>query len=179
MQILLIAGFPIKWSKVKGPTQEIQFLGIKWQDACCQIPTDVINKIAAMSPKGVSWFGPGWQQRTRQFPFHPSPQWGGEENGKKKAKLLDQDKYSLTEWQRKKTVMTIIPLRRISKTREYTGQLSRLMLSVLLSNGYPPGPWPTLPLSTQHDVTWYRIPCLFGQFGSAVRLCRLLASCEN
>jgi len=106
-----------------------------------------------MSPKGVSWFGPGWQQRTRQFPFHPSPQWGGEENGKKKAKLLDQDKYSLTEWQRKKTVMTIIPLRRISKTREYTGQLSRLMLSVLLSNGYPPGPWPTLPLSTQHDVT--------------------------
>jgi len=37
-------------SKVKGPAQEIQFLGIKWQDGRCQIPVDVINKIAAMSP---------------------------------------------------------------------------------------------------------------------------------
>ncbi|KQK79943.1 hypothetical protein AAES_100954 [Amazona aestiva] len=38
------------WSKVKRPAQEIQFLGIKWQDGHCQIPTDVINKITAMSP---------------------------------------------------------------------------------------------------------------------------------
>ncbi|KQK79502.1 hypothetical protein AAES_103425 [Amazona aestiva] len=37
-------------SNVKGPTQEIQFLGIKWQDGCRQIPTDVINKATAMSP---------------------------------------------------------------------------------------------------------------------------------
>jgi len=37
-------------SEVKGPAQEIQFLGIKWQDGHCQIPMDVINKIAAMSP---------------------------------------------------------------------------------------------------------------------------------
>ncbi|GAB0176699.1 hypothetical protein GRJ2_000135100 [Grus japonensis] len=50
VQILLKAGFAIKQSKVKGPAQEIQFLGIKWQDGCCQIPMDVINKIAAMSP---------------------------------------------------------------------------------------------------------------------------------
>ncbi|KQL55582.1 hypothetical protein AAES_25708 [Amazona aestiva] len=27
-----------------------QFLGIKWQDGRCQIPTDVINKITTMSP---------------------------------------------------------------------------------------------------------------------------------
>ena len=50
IQILLRAGFAIKRSKVKGPAQEIQFLGIKWQDGRRHIPTDVINKISAMSP---------------------------------------------------------------------------------------------------------------------------------
>ncbi|KAK4806966.1 hypothetical protein QYF61_027333 [Mycteria americana] len=50
VQILLKAGFAIKQSKVKGPAQEIQFLGIKWQDGRHQIPMDVINKITAMSP---------------------------------------------------------------------------------------------------------------------------------
>ncbi|KFW11253.1 hypothetical protein N327_10914, partial [Fulmarus glacialis] len=50
VQILLRAGFAIKQSKVKGPAQEIQFLGIKWQDGHRQIPMDVINKITAMSP---------------------------------------------------------------------------------------------------------------------------------
>ncbi|GAB0207311.1 hypothetical protein GRJ2_003196700 [Grus japonensis] len=50
VQILLKASFAIKQSKVKGPAQEIQVLGIKWQDGCRQIPMDVINKIAAMSP---------------------------------------------------------------------------------------------------------------------------------
>ncbi|KAK4819790.1 hypothetical protein QYF61_011390, partial [Mycteria americana] len=50
VQILLKAGFAIKQSKVKGPAQEIQFLGIRWQDGHRQIPMDVINKITAMSP---------------------------------------------------------------------------------------------------------------------------------
>ena len=50
VQILLKAGFAMKRSKVTGPAQEIQFLGIKWQDGRRQIPMDVINKIAAMSP---------------------------------------------------------------------------------------------------------------------------------
>ncbi|RMC10938.1 hypothetical protein DUI87_12651 [Hirundo rustica rustica] len=50
IQILLEAGFAIKKSKVKGPAHEIQFLGIKWQDGRRQIPTEVINKITAMSP---------------------------------------------------------------------------------------------------------------------------------
>ncbi|KQK78825.1 hypothetical protein AAES_110625 [Amazona aestiva] len=50
IQTLLKASFAIEWSKVKGPAQEIQFLGIKCQDGRCQIPTDVINKITAMSP---------------------------------------------------------------------------------------------------------------------------------
>ncbi|RMB99095.1 hypothetical protein DUI87_24283 [Hirundo rustica rustica] len=50
IQILLEAGFAIKKSKVKGPAHEIQFLGIKWHDGRRQIPTEVINKITAMSP---------------------------------------------------------------------------------------------------------------------------------
>ncbi|KAJ7425035.1 hypothetical protein BTVI_04079 [Pitangus sulphuratus] len=50
IQILLKAGFAIKWSKVKGPAQEIPFLGVKWQDGHCQILTEVNNKITAMSP---------------------------------------------------------------------------------------------------------------------------------
>ncbi|KFZ61203.1 hypothetical protein N338_05809, partial [Podiceps cristatus] len=47
IQILLRDGFAIK---PEGPAQEIQFLGIKWQDGCRQIPMDVVNKITAMSP---------------------------------------------------------------------------------------------------------------------------------
>ncbi|GAB0201688.1 hypothetical protein GRJ2_003463500 [Grus japonensis] len=50
IQILLKAGFSIKKSKVKGPAQEIQFLGIKWQDGRRHVPMDVVNKIATMSP---------------------------------------------------------------------------------------------------------------------------------
>ncbi|PKU37287.1 hypothetical protein llap_12403 [Limosa lapponica baueri] len=50
IQILLKAGFAIRRSKVKGPAQEIQFLGIKWEDGYHQIPMDLIKKIAPMSP---------------------------------------------------------------------------------------------------------------------------------
>ncbi|PKU29802.1 hypothetical protein llap_19894 [Limosa lapponica baueri] len=50
VRILLKASLAIKRSKVKWPTQKIQFLGIKWQDGHCQIRMDVISKIAAMSP---------------------------------------------------------------------------------------------------------------------------------
>lgn len=50
VQIIPKAVFTIKHSKVKGPTWDIEFLGIKWQDGCCQMPVDMINKTAAMSP---------------------------------------------------------------------------------------------------------------------------------
>ncbi|RMC19987.1 hypothetical protein DUI87_00832 [Hirundo rustica rustica] len=50
IQILLGASFAIRQSKVKGPAREIQLLGVKWQDGQQQIPTEVINKIPAMSP---------------------------------------------------------------------------------------------------------------------------------
>ncbi|RMC10423.1 hypothetical protein DUI87_13228 [Hirundo rustica rustica] len=50
VQILLKAGFAIKRNKVKRPSQEIQFLGVRWQEERRQIPTEVINKITTMSP---------------------------------------------------------------------------------------------------------------------------------
>ncbi|KAF4805430.1 hypothetical protein TURU_001010 [Turdus rufiventris] len=58
--ILLGAGFAIKKSKVKEPAQEIQLLGVKRQDGRRQIPTEVINKITAMSP-------PASKQETQAF----------------------------------------------------------------------------------------------------------------
>jgi len=48
--ILLKAGFAIKSSKVEEPARGIQGLGVKRQDGLCQIPTEVINKITAVSP---------------------------------------------------------------------------------------------------------------------------------
>lgn len=50
VQIIPKANFTIKHSKVKGPAREIELLGIKWHDGCCQMPMDVINKTAAMFP---------------------------------------------------------------------------------------------------------------------------------
>ncbi|RMC19851.1 hypothetical protein DUI87_03416 [Hirundo rustica rustica] len=61
IQILLKAGFAIKRSKVKGPAQEIQSLGVKWQDGRHQITTEVINKMTAMSP-------PTNKKETQAFP---------------------------------------------------------------------------------------------------------------
>ncbi|KFP28503.1 hypothetical protein N325_09080, partial [Colius striatus] len=49
IQILLKAGFAVKRNKVKGPAQEVQFLGIKWQDGCRHVPMDVVNKIVTTS----------------------------------------------------------------------------------------------------------------------------------
>lgn len=43
--ILLKGGLGIKKSKVKGPAQEMQFLGVKRQGGCCHITMDVINTI--------------------------------------------------------------------------------------------------------------------------------------
>jgi len=61
--------------------------------------------------------------------------WCGEENGKKKAKLMGWNKDNLIEQQRKQTVTTIIQIRRTDKAREYTRQFSyRLMPSLLPSS---------------------------------------------
>jgi len=48
--------------------------------------------------------------------YRPSPHWDGEENGKKKAKLMGRDKGSLTEQHTKQTVTTTILIRKTYKT---------------------------------------------------------------
>jgi len=48
----------------------------------------------------------------------PSSWWDGEENGKKKAKLMGWDKDSLTEQQRQRKIITIILIKRIYKARD-------------------------------------------------------------
>ncbi|XP_071611388.1 maestro heat-like repeat-containing protein family member 7 [Heliangelus exortis] len=50
MQLLLEARFGTERSKVKGLGQEMQFLGINWQDGCSHIPVEVVNKAAHEPP---------------------------------------------------------------------------------------------------------------------------------
>jgi len=52
--------------------------------------------------------------------YHPFSCWGGEENGKKKAELMGQNKGSLTEQQTKRTVTTTVLIRRIYQTNTKT-----------------------------------------------------------
>jgi len=59
----------------------------------------------------MSWFGHGWQKRATWSLYCPSPCWGGDENEKKKAKLMGRNKGTLTEQQTKRTVTTTIQMR--------------------------------------------------------------------
>jgi len=86
------------------------------------------------------WFGPVRQQKTKWLLCRLSPRWGGEENEKKKAKLMGQEKGSLTEQQRKRTVTTIILIKRIYKTREHTEQLSHCPMPSAVPISDPPLP---------------------------------------
>jgi len=70
----------------------------------------------------------GWQQRVTQSLYHPSPCWGGEENGKKKEKnIMGWDKGSFTEQQTKRTVTATILIRR---THETNSGMDRATLTV-------------------------------------------------
>jgi len=83
--------------------------------------------------------------------YRPSPRWSGEQNGKKKAKLMGRDKGSLTAQQRKWSITTIIVIR----TREYTAQLSRCQCparSGAKTNLLPPASSPT-----QHPAWWHMV----------------------
>jgi len=104
-------------------------------------------------------FGLGWQPRSTRSLSHPSPRWGGEENGKKKAKLVGRDKGNLTEQQTKWTVTTTILIKRIHKTNS---EMHRATLTTWyparprVVTAFPPASSPT---STQHGGTWCPTPC--------------------
>ena len=111
-----------------------------------------------------------WLQPATKGPRgHPSPRWGAEVNGKKQAKknLVGRDKGSLTEQQTKGTVTTTIQIRRKHNTKEQNAQSRSHRLLPRT-----PEPWllPAAqlpPARTQHDGTWYGIPCSVWPGGSA------------
>jgi len=124
----------------------------------------------------VSWFSPGCQQRTTWSLYCHSPHWGGEEDWKKKTKLMGQGKGSLTEQQRKRTVTTILIRTKYESNRMHRATLSHHpMPSVVLSHDSPPlGHVPPLePSMTSHGIEY--LVCL-ASVGQPARLCPFLAS---
>ncbi|RMB91353.1 hypothetical protein DUI87_32144 [Hirundo rustica rustica] len=103
IQILLKAGFAIKQSKVKALPQEIQFLGVKWQDGRRQIPTEVINKITAMSPptskkETQAFLGAIGQSPTRRVAQATEGQGGSSQVAELKAIQLALDIAKREKW---------------------------------------------------------------------------------
>jgi len=99
-----------------------------------------------------------WPWLATKGPCCPSPPWGGEENGKKKAKLVGQDKGSLTEQQIKKTVTTTILVRRIHKTNSkmHTASPTTWCPACPERPELKPPPACQLP---HRNPAWYQIPC--------------------
>jgi len=79
---------------------------------------------------------------------------------RKRQKLVGWDKCGLTDQQMNQTVTTTIPMRRIYKTNS---KMDRATLTTWCpvrsraATAFPPASSPTT--RTQHDGTWYRIPC--------------------
>jgi len=97
-------------------------------------------------------------KKAMQLPYRPSPHWGREKNGKKKANLVGQGKGNLTEQQAKGTVTTTIQIRRIHKTNSKRHRATLTMRCPACSramNAFPPA---SFPARTQHNSTWYGIP---------------------
>jgi len=98
---------------------------------------------------------PHCQQRTTGPLYHPSPQWGGEENGKKKAEFLgwNEDKFNRIAKELNNNNSNT-DKKNIQNKGIHRATLSLPNAQQLPSHGSPPS-WPALPLSTQHDSTWY------------------------
>jgi len=128
----------------------------------------------------LSWFGPSQKQRATQLLYCPSPLWGGDENGKKKAEKKVRIKGSLIEQQTKRTVTTIILIRRIYKanssmhraalTKQCPACSQAMTIFPLVSS--PPHSKPSM---TAHGMK-YSV-CL-ANLSRQSRLCHLLASSE-
>ena len=129
--------------------------------------------------RGLSWFGPSQQWGTRWLLHRPSPLWEGEENGKKKAKLMVRDKDNLTEQQGQRTVTTTILLIRIQKSQGETQSNSlptRGPVHSWAAAHLPPAsPHSTLSMTAQG----IKYPVHLASLGQLAWLCPLLASGKN
>jgi len=93
--------------------------------------------------------------------------WAGEGNGKEEARLGGGDGDSSTEQQREGAVTAII----LIKGTHQSSNTQRCFLPARCpapSGAAIPLPRQLRQLYCGHDVTWYRIPDLFGCFGSAL-----------
>ena len=89
----------------------------------------------------------------------PPPTGVGRRMGRKRQKLVGQDKGSLTEQQTKWTVTTTILISRVYKTNS---KMHRAVLTTWCpagSRAMTPFPPPRSPAGTQHGGTWYQTPC--------------------
>jgi len=129
-----------------------------WQSPCTTAkPTAFLTEAAQYATYwgGCGSLARGWQQTV----YRPSPRWGGEENGKKKAKLPGRDKGSLTEQRRKgtATIATIL-IRRIYKTSREMHRTALTSWCPACSPATIPFPHSQLPCSeprmTAHGIQY-------------------------
>jgi len=78
---------------------------------------------------------------------------------KKAKKLVGWDKGSLTEQQVKRTVATTILIKRIYKTDSKMHRATLTVHCPTCSWAVAIFPLASSPTGTQHDSTWYQIPC--------------------
>jgi len=107
--------------------------------------------------KGLFWFGCGRQQKLQAAA--PPPAGVRKRMERNRQKLVGQDKGSLTEQQTKGTVTTTIQIRRKHNTncRTQKATLHDRRRKLPSCEWVPAAQLP--PTRTQHDGTWYGIPC--------------------
>ena len=100
-------------------------------------------------------FGPWLATKDHAVALSPLPSWSGEENGKKKAKLVVWDKGSLTEQLTKWTVTTITLIRKIYKTNSemHRATLTAQRATHSRTINLPPASSPTRNQAWRHMVS--------------------------
>jgi len=68
----------------------------------------LLRALSNLHSSTVSWFGCGWQQRTKRLLYHSSPSGVGRRMERKRQKLMGRDKGNWTEQKTKQTVTTTI-----------------------------------------------------------------------
>jgi len=119
----------------------------------------VFGSVSTCHKKSLFWFGCSRQQK--RHVATPPPAGVRRRMERNRQKMVGRDKGSLTEQQTKGTVIITIQIRRKHNTNRTTHRAvlpdhSAAARSRAVSEFPPPNSPPT---RTQHDGTWYGIPC--------------------